>query len=178
MFVHGFTGHPEDTWKLKRTKAQRTSHGKKRRRDEQPPDLPLRLKIKKLAFGASSPTPPTVQSSSAPPTSSHAPTANDSQFGISGEAESKVELPSDVYWPADLAPMAAPDSRIFTYGYDTKVPHRAVRQGSKNTVRDHAWDLLTTLELLRRAPSEERRPVLFVAHSLGGIVVKDALRAS
>lgn len=46
------------------------------------------------------------------------------------------------------------------------------------TVYDHAWDLLCSLEALRRNPNERSRPILFVAHSLGGIVVKEALRRS
>jgi hypothetical protein len=47
---------------------------------------------------------------------------------------------------------------------------------SKNTIYDIAWDFLVCLEAARS--SELSRPLLFIAHSLGGIVVKEALRRS
>jgi len=83
-----------------------------------------------------------------------------------------------VYWPADLASSTVSHSRILTYGYDTNIRHKAKGPVSTKTVSDHAWDLLCSLEALRRNPSERQRPILFVAHSLGGIIVKEALRRS
>lgn len=69
-----------------------------------------------------------------------------------------------------------PNARILTYGYDTKIRHFLQGQISRNTVQDHAWDLLCTLEAQRRSFLEESRPLVFVAHSLGGVVVRDALK--
>lgn len=47
---------------------------------------------------------------------------------------------------------------------------------NRNTVYDIAWDLLVALESERRIDTP--RPVLFVVHSLGGIIVKELLRRS
>lgn len=78
----------------------------------------------------------------------------------------------------DLACHTIPDSRILTFGYDTRLQHRLIRPASGNDVSDHASNLLIGLEALCRHPNEQLRPIVFIAHSLGGIVVKEALRNS
>jgi pimeloyl-ACP methyl ester carboxylesterase len=81
-----------------------------------------------------------------------------------------------VYWPRDLLPQTLPYARVLTYGYDTHLGHRLGRPKSQNTVYDFAKDFLMELEAVRR--SQPKRPLLFIAHSLGGIVVKEMLRQS
>ena len=82
-----------------------------------------------------------------------------------------------VFWPRDLLPDTLPDARILTYGYDTRLRHAFLGQGpaTKTGVYDLAWSFLLGLAARRADPS---RPLLFVAHSLGGILVKEALRQS
>ena len=80
------------------------------------------------------------------------------------------------YWPQDLIPTILSDARVLTYGYDTHIRHKLGSPGSQNTVYDIAWDFLIALEAERRV--EPSRPVLFIVHSLGGIVVKEMLRRS
>lgn len=72
--------------------------------------------------------------------------------------------------------MTVPNSRILTYGYDTKIRHVFVGPVSKMNVVDHGWDLLCALEEARR--DNPFRPLLFIAHSLGGLVAKIALMKS
>jgi hypothetical protein len=61
-----------------------------------------------------------------------------------------------------------------TYGYDSNIRHKFGAPASKNTVYDLGYELLINLEAKRR--SAPVRTLIFVAHSLGGIVVKEALR--
>ena len=81
-----------------------------------------------------------------------------------------------VYWPQHLVPEALPMARVLVYGYDTNVRHSLGPPLNQNTVYDIASDFLQSLEAERR--SHPLRPLVFVAHSLGGIVVKEALRRS
>ena len=87
----------------------------------------------------------------------------------------KERNPEKVYWPRDLVPESLPNARVLVYGYDTNVRHALGAPISQNTVYDIALDLLVSLEAERRL---QQRPLLFVAHSLGGIVVKEALQRS
>ncbi|KAK3329184.1 hypothetical protein B0H66DRAFT_15304 [Apodospora peruviana] len=79
-----------------------------------------------------------------------------------------------VFWPRDLLPATIPEARVLTYGYDTHLTHVLGRPLNRTTVYDIAGDFLVALEASRR--SEPSRPILFVVHSLGGIVIKEALR--
>ncbi|KAJ9136895.1 Ankyrin repeat domain-containing protein 50 [Pleurostoma richardsiae] len=81
-----------------------------------------------------------------------------------------------VYWPRDLVPITVPHARVLTYGYDTHIRHSLVSPENTSTVYDFAHDLLVELGSQRQAAP--LRPVLFIAHSLGGIVVKEMLRQS
>ncbi|KAL8296408.1 hypothetical protein RB597_005812 [Gaeumannomyces tritici] len=172
VFVHGFTGHPKNTWTWQRAKHRSTEQKKKRGRNEEPPTV-RRLKIPKLSFGQS-PRNTSTATSSIP---QYDRTETSDAAGSRNVAKPKGRQ-EEVYWPANLASQTIPDSRILTYGYDTNIRHLLKGPVSKNTVPDHAWDLLCSLEKLRRCPNESCRPLLFIAHSLGGIVVKEALQQS
>jgi hypothetical protein len=77
-----------------------------------------------------------------------------------------------IFWPADLLPQTLPGARIFTWGYDVDVD-RAFSSASTATVFQHASALLSDLADVRMDETEKKRPIIFIAHSLGGIVVKD-----
>ncbi|KAL8859328.1 MAG: hypothetical protein Q9178_004266 [Gyalolechia marmorata] len=77
-------------------------------------------------------------------------------------------------WPKVLLPQAIPNARIITYGYDADVVHWTSTAG-QNTTREHAQNLVNDLCNHRTRTKSIKRPILFVAHSLGGLVVQDAL---
>ena len=83
-------------------------------------------------------------------------------------------MSTPLYWPRDLLPTTIPHGRILTYGYDTNLRHVLGPPLNQATVYDIAWNFLAALEAERRA--NPARPIIFIAHSLGGIVVKEMLR--
>ena len=64
-----------------------------------------------------------------------------------------------------------------TWGYDVQI-ESVLTPTSQASILHHAETLLFDLTLLRKSAVGETKPVLFIAHSLGGIVVKDALSIS
>ncbi|KAK6067406.1 nb-arc and ankyrin domain protein [Seiridium cupressi] len=87
---------------------------------------------------------------------------------------------TETCWPRDFVPAVVPDSRVrvLTFGYDTKIRHALGPQGSKSNVYDHAEALLQSLDDYRIDADSRKRRIIFIAHSLGGIVVKEAIRQS
>ena len=78
-----------------------------------------------------------------------------------------------VFWPADLIPQDYPNLRVLTYGYDSRVTGYYASSTSKNGIFEHGNSLLNALS--RERTDQLTRPIILVAHSLGGLVVKQAL---
>ncbi|KAE8454517.1 hypothetical protein EG329_000140 [Mollisiaceae sp. DMI_Dod_QoI] len=77
----------------------------------------------------------------------------------------------NVLWPRDLLKGDVENARVITWGYDASVAN-AFTYASKESLFGHAETLLSDLSRLRRAAT---RPIVFICHSLGGLVVKEAL---
>ncbi|KAF1952737.1 TPR-like protein [Byssothecium circinans] len=93
--------------------------------------------------------------------------------GLNGDREKTWTASSGVNWLRDLLPQDLPNARIISWGYDANT-HR--RSGvSCQYLFDHARTLVSDLCLERQVTQTSRRPIIFVAHSLGGIIVKSAL---
>jgi hypothetical protein len=74
-------------------------------------------------------------------------------------------------WLRDFAPEDIPQARFITYGYDTAVVESDNNQG----IRELAHTLLDALAIFRQRTQTQQHPLLFVCHSLGGVVLKEAL---
>ena len=90
--------------------------------------------------------------------------------GLNGDPyKTWTDRETQCLWLRDLLPDDIPGARIFTYGY----PSHVLCSTSTAGVSDHAGTLLAHIESRRVA--NEQRPIILVAHSLGGIVCKRAL---
>lgn len=75
-------------------------------------------------------------------------------------------------WPKSLLPQKLKNARILTYGYDAYVVRKHLV--SSNRLLDHATNLVNDLVSDRACCNALSRPIGFVAHSLGGLVFKEA----
>ncbi|KAJ5273520.1 hypothetical protein N7478_008645 [Penicillium angulare] len=78
-------------------------------------------------------------------------------------------------WPKTLLPSKL-DGRILTYGYNAHIAQKSV--ASSNRLIDHAQNLLGDLTADRGFSNASSRPLIFVAHSLGGLVCKKTILLS
>lgn len=78
---------------------------------------------------------------------------------------------SQILWLRDLLPSDVPNARILVYGYDANTHDSTCV--STQTIYRHSETFAKALVRIRHAAP--RRPLIFVAHSLGGIVLKRAL---
>jgi hypothetical protein len=79
-------------------------------------------------------------------------------------------------WPKKLLPIEFPDAkvRIMTYGYDAYITRWG--SASSNQMIDHASTFLQKITADREKARATARPLIIVAHSLGGLVTKQAAR--
>ncbi|KAI0384424.1 Alpha/Beta hydrolase protein [Hypomontagnella monticulosa] len=97
--------------------------------------------------------------------------------GLGGDAL-KTWTRESCCWPRDLLKDDFPDARIMTWGYDSSVA-KLQEPSSQTSIFDHAESLLNSVSRARDGLNKKERPIIFVCHSLGGLVTKQALiRAS
>ncbi|PNP78173.1 hypothetical protein FNYG_08490 [Fusarium nygamai] len=91
--------------------------------------------------------------------------------GLNGDAFSTwTHKPTGILWLRDLLPSYLPGCRVYTYGYPSKIFSQ-----SSERVQEYALNLLISLRDIREDSENAKRSVIFICHSLGGIVFKQAL---
>ena len=77
-------------------------------------------------------------------------------------------------WLRDFLPEKIPRARVWTWGYDSRTHTRSRREYlTTKRLYDHGRELVFDLDGARRESNSHQRPIIFIAHSLGGIVVKN-----
>ncbi|KAG9658012.1 hypothetical protein KCU95_g9702, partial [Aureobasidium melanogenum] len=148
VFVHGLKGHPRDTW----------------------------------LYGKQNP----AQSTAAPECTAWKSSFRTKIFGRSksvtdhsGSSSPRVgEETSHCFWPYDLLSKddTISQARILLYGYDSHPTHFYKAGTNRMTITQHAENLMHNVAGVREQC--QGRPLIFIAHSLGGILVKGALNES
>ena len=95
--------------------------------------------------------------------------------GLDGHRTESWTATNGIFWLRDYLPRQIPKARILTYGYDSQLMPQTSRQWTHQTFLAHAEELLQDLTRLRNIPGPEIRPLIFICHSLGGLLVKKAL---
>jgi len=92
--------------------------------------------------------------------------------GLDGDAKQTwTHRETNALWLQDFLPQDVQNIRVMSFGYNAS----AAFGNTTATIIDHAKDLLTCLVDKREEEDETNRPIIFVGHSLGGIVIKQAL---
>ncbi|TGO12691.1 hypothetical protein BTUL_0084g00500 [Botrytis tulipae] len=76
-------------------------------------------------------------------------------------------------WLRDILPLSKPfdKARIMTFGYSSRLRDR----GNLSGITAWSQDLLRSVSSLRETKKERERPILFVCHSMGGLVARQAM---
>ncbi|KAJ5216450.1 uncharacterized protein N7498_002857 [Penicillium cinerascens] len=93
--------------------------------------------------------------------------------GLNGHRDTTWTAANGKNWLSDFLPKDIPNSRIWSWGYDANTHSRF--GVSHNTIWDHGEALVGALSNERELSKTSRLPIIFIAHDLGGIVVKSAL---
>jgi hypothetical protein len=151
-FVHGLGGHPQGTWNYGKTRTADAPDGaasvnKPKERSS------LSIGLERLGLKKRQP----VKNEG----------VNDQAPAVDGENDTSC------FWPFELVPDDFDNVRILTYGYDSHPSHFYKGSTNQMTITQHSQKLLQQITNVRTKC--RGRPIIFVAHSLGGILVKDMI---
>lgn len=157
IMVHGLKGHPYKTWRRKQNPNNMDKPSTHPEKEAPKPRTSKRLELRQSfkAFLKGSSSSSRQDSSLTESTSNTVPALENGDL--------------TVFWPADLLPQNCKKARILTFGNDTKITKFTSGPTNTNSIFSHGKDFLFSLGR-EYVPD---RPMIFVAHSLGGILVKE-----
>jgi hypothetical protein len=86
---------------------------------------------------------------------------------------SKSNIGESHNWLQEFLPKQVPTARIMSFGYNSTI----ALSRSVGRITTFADQLLQHLLSNRQSEQEKRRPIIFVCHSLGGLVVKEVCQS-
>ncbi|KAF2100840.1 hypothetical protein NA57DRAFT_65198 [Rhizodiscina lignyota] len=101
--------------------------------------------------------------------------------GLTGEAlKTWTSKKNDVCWlhHPDFLPRYITNARVLVWGYNASISSFKGRMPSSDRIHHHAQTLVAQLCADRRLERRQDKPIIFLCHSLGGIIVKRALAYS
>jgi pimeloyl-ACP methyl ester carboxylesterase len=91
--------------------------------------------------------------------------------GLGGHAFGSWAVSPAEMWLRDFLPDDTPQARILIYGYDSRIKKRSFR----SILSDYTNNFILKLTDMRREGRYELRPVILIGHSLGCLIIKEAL---
>lgn len=74
-------------------------------------------------------------------------------------------------WLRDFLPIDIPRARVLLYGYDSSL----AGSQSRRILADFSSNFVVKLHTMRSLSRSENRPIIMIGHSLGCLIIKDAL---
>ncbi|KAK0609955.1 hypothetical protein B0T17DRAFT_658526 [Bombardia bombarda] len=97
------------------------------------------------------------------------------------KSRANEDEPVEKFWPEDFLKTACPTARILSFGYEATFQNFYPYTGPQNipvgtTIDDHSASLFLAINNFHHSTkTPPGRPLIFVTHSLGGLVVANAL---
>ncbi|KAK5409867.1 hypothetical protein LTR06_006333 [Exophiala xenobiotica] len=101
--------------------------------------------------------------------------------GLNGDARgtwTSKSTPTSWLSHPDFLPKYLPRARILSWGYNANISTWKGRSTSHDRILHHAHTLVAQLNADRELEEAVDRPIIFLCHSLGGIIVKKAIAYS
>ena len=91
--------------------------------------------------------------------------------GLAGHAFGSWAASEHHMWLRDFLPRDFPRTRILLYGYNSRLAHSQ----SRSIIADFTNNFVAKFHTMRSQSRSESRPVCFIGHSLGCLIIKAAL---